>query len=136
MDFKNFIKASRMKRWDFIIIIILVLLSFAPWVISARNRLSGEHVVYTAILRVDGQEMKEFPLDEDTTYRYDDPDGDFNLIEVDNGRIRIKEANCGDQVCVRRGWISRGGQSIVCLPHRVIIEVVASDGSMEGSHIY
>ena len=133
---KNFIKSARMKRWDFIIIVALVGLSFAPWAIFAATRLSGEHVTYTAVLRARGQKIKEFPLENDTTYNYQDADGDFNVIEVKDGQIRIKEADCGDQVCVRQGWISRGGQSIICLPHQVIIEVIASDGSQEGSVIY
>jgi len=136
MKIKEFIRTTRMKKWDFIILVLLVVLSFTPWAIFAATRLTGEHVTYTAVLRANRQVVKEFPLDENTTFTYEDSHGDINVIEVKDGRIHIKSANCSDQVCVRRGWISRGGETIVCLPHQVIIEVVASDGNLEGSHIY
>ena len=44
-----------------------------------------------------------------------------NLIVIEQGRIRISEANCPDGYCVRQGWVSGGSFPIVCLPHRVVI---------------
>lgn len=43
--------------------------------------------------------------------------------------IRISKANCNDQVCVRTGAIDKQGDTVVCLPHKLVIEVKASDGS-------
>ncbi len=51
----------------------------------------------------------------------------YNLIVADNGRVRIAEADCPDQVCVRTGWVSLAPQQIVCLPYRVVIKVVSSE---------
>ncbi|MDR2833347.1 MAG: NusG domain II-containing protein [Streptococcaceae bacterium] len=136
MKLKKFINQAQMKRWDFIILICLVLLSFSPWVLFARNRLTGDNVTYTAQVSINGTVIKELPLEQNTTYSYKDAHGDVNTLEIKDGRIHMKEANCGDQVCVRRGWIFQGGQTIVCLPHRMVVEVVASDGSREGSVIY
>lgn len=50
----------------------------------------------------------------------------FNLIVAENGRVRVAEADCPDQVCVRTGWVSLAPQQIVCLPYRVVIKVVAA----------
>jgi Uncharacterized protein conserved in bacteria len=49
----------------------------------------------------------------------------YNVIVADNGRIRVAEADCPDQVCVRTGWVSLAPQQIVCLPYRVVIKVVS-----------
>ncbi|MCL2045778.1 MAG: NusG domain II-containing protein [Oscillospiraceae bacterium] len=46
-----------------------------------------------------------------------------NVIEVENGRIRIAHADCPDNFCVHQGWISGGARPIVCLPHRLIIQL-------------
>lgn len=92
-----------------------------------------------AVLRVDGTEIKTFPLSvgsETYTYTYKDPHGDYNLIEIAGDKIRIKEADCDDQICVRRGWASKNGETIVCLPHKLVIEVRSTDGSDEDSLIY
>jgi hypothetical protein len=47
------------------------------------------------------------------------------LIEIENGRVRVKESNCRNQICVREGWISRG--VIVCLPNKLVIIVGGSN---------
>jgi hypothetical protein len=50
----------------------------------------------------------------------------FNLIVAENGRVRVADADCPDQVCVRTGWVSLAPQQIVCLPYRVVIKIVAA----------
>jgi hypothetical protein len=50
----------------------------------------------------------------------------YNLIMAENGRIRVAEADCPDQICVRTGWISVAPQQIVCLPYRVVIKLESS----------
>ena len=54
----------------------------------------------------------------------------------DGDRVRIKEADCDDQICVRRGWATKNGETIVCLPHKLVIEVRSTDGGDEDSLIY
>ncbi len=50
----------------------------------------------------------------------------YNLIVADNGRVRVAEADCPDQLCVRSGWVSVAPQQIVCLPYRMVVKVVSS----------
>jgi hypothetical protein len=51
----------------------------------------------------------------------------YNVIEVREGMIRVVEANCPEQVDVRQGWISSPYESIVCLPHRLVITILPAD---------
>ncbi|MGK0605395.1 NusG domain II-containing protein [Enterococcus gilvus] len=137
MKLKDLAKNSLLRPWDGLIILLLVLLSFAPVVVFSLNRASSS--TQEAVLSVDGEEIKTFDLSDKSqnyTYRYEEKDGDYNLIEVKDGRIRIKEADCGDQICVRRGWIDQSGETIVCLPHKLLIEIKSSDGGEPGSVIY
>ena len=137
LKLKDFAKNSLLRPWDGIIVVILILLSFAPVVVFSLNRVSSP--TQEAVLSVDGKELKTFDLSNKSqtyTYRYEDKDGDYNLIEVKGNRIRIKEADCGDQICVRRGWIDQSGETIVCLPHKLVIEIKSSDGGEPGSVIY
>lgn len=140
MTIKEFIKKSRLKTWDVIIIAVLVLGSFLPLVVFAMQNRGQEAATYQAVLKVDNKVIKVFDLKKDGphyTYKYEAKDGDYNLIEVDGDRIRVKEANCADLVDVRRGWISKPGETpIACLPHNLFITVEASDGSEDGSLIY
>jgi hypothetical protein len=58
-------------------------------------------------------------------------DGGYNVIEIRTGMIRVLEANCPEQVDVRQGWISRPSESIVCVPHRLVITLVTRHGQRE-----
>jgi hypothetical protein len=44
-------------------------------------------------------------------------------VEVEGGKIRMREANCPEQICVKQGWIQEPGASIVCLPGEIIIHL-------------
>ena len=52
-------------------------------------------------------------------------DGGYNVITVKNGAVRVSDADCPDRVCVNRGWMTGGYMPIVCLPHRLVIELVS-----------
>lgn len=68
------------------------------------------------------------PLDESITRTIDDS-GHENQFTIKNGIVTMIEANCHDQTCVRTGGIHSPGQSIVCLPHRLVLTIVAKDTS-------
>ena len=44
-------------------------------------------------------------------------------VEVAGGRIRMRAANCPEQICVKQGWIQEPGATIVCLPGEIIIHL-------------
>ncbi len=75
-------------------------------------------------VRVDGRVIAEYPLSGDETHVIETPGGK-NLLRIEGGSARIEEADCPDRLCVKMGRISRGGQTVVCLPHRVVVEIVS-----------
>ena len=48
-------------------------------------------------------------------------------LEVREGRIRVVESDCPQQVCVHAGWIRRGRQVIACVPNKVLITIESSE---------
>jgi hypothetical protein len=48
-------------------------------------------------------------------------------IDHEIGRIRVSEAECHQQICVKRGWISKPGETIICIPNHVLIEIVGQE---------
>ena len=59
--------------------------------------------------------------------RFDDGEN-YNIVTVEHGRIRFSDANCPDGSCVRQGWVGRGLIPVVCLPHRLVIELEYGSG--------
>lgn len=45
-----------------------------------------------------------------------------NTVEIKDGKIRVKDAECPDKVCVKTGWLSSSAVPIVCLPNHLVIE--------------
>lgn len=48
--------------------------------------------------------------------------GSRNTVEIRDGRIRVRDADCPDKVCVKTGWLSSSAIPIVCLPNHLVIE--------------
>lgn len=49
-------------------------------------------------------------------------EGRVNVIQIQNGRISVCQADCPDQTCVHMGELSAEGMPIICLPNRLIIQ--------------
>ena len=133
----NFRK-SGIKPWDIIIISILVVASFVPTIVFALsfdNAESGNSVKY-AVVKIDGKEVERFDLDEISSkmVTYYPSDTQYNIVEIQEGKIRVKEDNSPDQIAVRTGWISEPGQTSICLPHRLVI-TIEQEGQSD-YHIY
>lgn len=54
-----------------------------------------------------------------------------NTVSVEPGRIRVRQADCPDQICVETGWLTEGGRQIVCLPHQLVIQIVDRPGEAD-----
>ena len=46
-----------------------------------------------------------------------------NTVEIKNGKVRVSSADCKNQICVNHKPISKRGESIICLPNKVLAEV-------------
>jgi hypothetical protein len=47
----------------------------------------------------------------------------YNRIIVENGGVRVSEADCDSQTCVHSGTKVLPGDMIACLPHRLVIKI-------------
>ena len=53
----------------------------------------------------------------------------YNLVTISDGSVKVSEASCKNQVCVKHSAISSAGESIVCLPNRLVVSI---EGDREG----
>ena len=116
-----------LRPYDYLIIILLIVGSFLPLVLFQTQAQSQTGDRY-AVIRINGQEVDRFNLDALSTLEktYYPAQGQYNIIEIDDGRIRVKEDNSPDQIAVKTGWISKNGQTSICLPHKLVIEIKQS----------
>ena len=105
-----------MKRYDFYLVIGLVLLSLSFFLYNFLKTQSGDY----AVIYVGNSEFKKLPLREDITININDK----NTVTVKDGKVFMESATCPDKLCVHQEPIDKSGRDIVCLPNRVTIRVV------------
>lgn len=105
-------------RNDAILIAVLLLLGGALAVFLRLTRQDGGYVS----VQVDGEQLMELPLSADTQVVLGSGEH-TNTLAIENGVARVVEATCPDRICVNQGAVRYEGESIVCLPHKLVITV-------------
>jgi hypothetical protein len=77
------------------------------------------------VVELDGKPVYTLPLTVDKTITVASTYGD-TVIEIRDRKVRVREAHCPRQLCVKQGWISRG--AIICLPNRIVVTVGGGGG--------
>ena len=120
-------KGAREGRDNKRLTLILVLAIAAVACVGlVATRLMGANTnadTATVVIRDGEQNVHELPLSQNTTKTVTTDLG-TNLIEIKDGRVRVEEADCPNQDCVHQGWIDAAGQQIVCLPHKLTVDIV------------
>ena len=111
-----------MRKQDWILIAALLLAAGALW-LAVRPGGTGGWVVITQ----NGEETARYSLAEDRTVTLGTDE--YNVLVIQDGKAAVTQANCGDHTCIRMGEIGREGESVVCLPHRLVIEIVGGISS-------
>lgn len=68
-------------------------------------------------------------LSEEEWLNIQHPLEDYNVILCQNGEIRMVESSCPDQICVHHSAINATGENIICLPHKIVIEIINDEES-------
>ena len=113
-------KKKTFGRRDLILLLAVLVIGLIGIVIlyTRPAALNGEVEV-----AVDGEVVMTLPLSEDTEVTIEGVDGGENLLVIQDGTAKIESASCPDGICVRHYAISRDGESIICLPNRVVVTI-------------
>ncbi|MBE5930546.1 MAG: NusG domain II-containing protein [Lachnospiraceae bacterium] len=116
---------GRLFRNDVIFIVVLLFVVSALGLCFYLFRGEGDSVVVT----VDGKEFGRYSLTEDITVeiRTGAQNEELNLLVIKDGQAYVETATCPDGICAGHKPISREGESIVCLPHKVVITVYTTE---------
>lgn len=84
-----------------------------------------------AIVKVvqDGQTLGVYPLLEDRTVSLPYGEDHYNLLLISGGEASVSDADCPDGLCIHQRAVSRKGESIICLPHKLVIQVESKEES-------
>ncbi|MGF7001674.1 hypothetical protein M2149_000044 [Lachnospiraceae bacterium PFB1-21] len=105
-----------LNRYDVILILVIVLVAggiFAGTVFAAK---AGGQVR----IQVEGKETGTYSLKTDQEVQIL---GGENTLRIKDGQAKMITATCPDHLCVNHKPISKNGESIICLPHKVVVTV-------------
>jgi hypothetical protein len=72
-------------------------------------------------IHVDGKVVASYPLSDDRAV--DLGYNGHNLLIIKDGQAAVTDADCPDKLCVKQKSISREGETIVCLPHKLVVKI-------------
>lgn len=109
------------KKADIILLIVILAVGIPLAVLSLSSGTGGDKVK----ISLNGKVYGTYPLHEDRVIEVSE-DGHTNHITIKDGQVSMSYSTCRNQVCVNTGAISEIKDAIVCLPNRVVVEIISS----------
>ena len=122
-----------MKRRDFIILAIVLVASLTLYLLRPRSVGDETAAVYMRVT-IAGHVQELVPLTEERDIRFEQENGDYNIVRISPGGFRVIEANCYNQDCIHQGEVTADtigsralANEVICLPHKVILSLVSQE---------
>ncbi len=111
-----------MNLFDKILIISLVIVAFSFNGVFSKYFDKGV-VANTLVVKVDNEVYATYDIKDEGTYRVETEDGHYNIFTIKDGYVDVIDADCPDKLDVYQRKISKNGETIVCLPNKVVFEM-------------
>lgn len=116
------VRKNMFRKKDFVLIAgIIVIAAVSALLIAFAQRAAGATVRIT----IDGALYGEYSLSEDQIISVDEILG-YNRLVIENGCAYMDDADCPDRYCMDYKPVSKGGETIICLPHKLVVEVTGA----------
>ncbi len=112
--------SNKRIRNDILLIVLILLLSLSALILFLLNADDGNYVIVT----LNGEEVGRYILSEDFTTDICTENDGINTLVIENSEVYLSYANCPDKICVEHRKISLDGESIICLPHKLVVTIV------------
>lgn len=113
-----------MKKKDIWLVLGVLLLAGALWIVP---RMFLDRSGSTLVIEVSGEKYGSYSLDEDQVIEINET----NVCEIKDGSVRMISAKCPDHLCIKQRTIDKSGGTIVCLPNKVVLEIVNTGNDAE-----
>lgn len=123
----TFFKNKKIRN-DIILAAVILIIAVAGLLFVKLTKAPGNNVV----VKIDGRDVVTYSLSKNVRYEIKTGDNDehINVLVIEDGKAYITEANCPDGICKEYKPVSYVGETIVCLPHKVVVEVTGEDADV------
>ena len=113
-----------MKKWDFLVCVVVLGIGIALFFAMQSDNVGSDVEVY-----VNGELYSVYSLSENRTVCIETSFGK-NTLCIRNGEVFVIESDCKDKLEIDAGKISRCGESLICLPNRLVL-TIAGEGEVD-----
>ena len=120
-------KITKKIRNDIILVAVILLTAAAGLLAVNFTKQEGS----TVLVKIDGEVTKSYSINENRTVDIVTGDNNefLNTLVIEDGKVYMSDADCPDKICKEHRPISYSGETIVCLPHRIVIEITAENSA-------
>lgn len=118
-----------MNHKDFVLIIVIGGIALLLYLAFGRKTL-GNQVVITQ----DGKEYGTYLLTQNQTIRVESEKG-YNTVVIEDGAVFVEDADCPDKYCVKQGRTNTTANSLICLPHKLVVEIKQNEADSKNEQV-
>ncbi len=111
---------------DLILLFGIIFAAFILWLVPLL--LNSSPPVLEKVIQ-DGQVTGRYSLLKEQEVSIPWGEENYNLMLISGGQVSVSDADCPDKLCVRQRAIARSGESIICLPHKLVIQIESKEES-------
>ena len=110
-----------MKPADYLVVLLACAL-VTGGILLTRDRSAA------ALVRIEWEgKTLVYPLDAEKIIPLEGKLGFNTLVITGQGQVYISESDCHDKTCISMGTISRNGEFVACLPHRLFVTITGKE---------
>lgn len=106
----------------------LLLAALCLWLVMGLMGKNDSSKNKRVVITVDGGEYGSYSLNTDTVIYVNE----HNMVVIRDGAVWMEEADCPDRLCINQGKIKNSGQTIICLPNRVMVTIKGGEAEYDG----
>lgn len=107
---------KRFTKLDLFLYITVFALIICLIIISSKDGKSDFIIIKTE------KGNYRYNLDKDQIHTFTGPVGE-TVVEIKDNKVHILSSDCHNKTCVESGYIDHGGQTLVCLPNKIVVKI-------------
>lgn len=112
---------------DIILLGIILVVAIVAIIIVNTTKKQGSYVVVI----YDQNEVAKYSINEDIEIKLTYEENNYNTLVIKDGKVYMNDASCKDHICVKHHKISMTGETIVCLPNKVVIKIIGNNNEVD-----
>lgn len=110
------------KKADIILAAVLIVIGLAMSYFLSFGTSSGHELVISC----NGERFGSYSLLEDREVVIE-RNGHINKVTISDGIVSMSFSDCKGQDCVKQADISKTGETIICLPNKIVLEITGDE---------